>query len=191
MELEKIGPETETIEYKKSTGEMKEAIISIASILNKHKKGVLYFGVKNDDTVVGQEITDESLRKVSQAIGNHVIPAIYPEIKVVAIGDRECIRVEFEQQPYGFVVIFYRQDKYNMGKNTHVNTYVDTYDEKQNKILGYCLEAKSKREIAEYLGYKTVKSITAIIKPLIEDGVLGMTIPDKPKSINQKYITKL
>ena len=43
MELKNIGPETETIEYKKSTGELKEAIISIASILNKHKKGVLYF----------------------------------------------------------------------------------------------------------------------------------------------------
>lgn len=48
MSLVNIGPETETIEYKKSTGEMKEAMISIAAILNKHKKGVLYFGVKND-----------------------------------------------------------------------------------------------------------------------------------------------
>lgn len=46
MSLMNIGPETETIEYKKSTGELKEAIISIVAILNKHKKGTLYFGVK-------------------------------------------------------------------------------------------------------------------------------------------------
>ena len=41
-----LGMETETLEYKKSTGEMKEAVISIASILNKHQKGELYFGVR-------------------------------------------------------------------------------------------------------------------------------------------------
>ena len=31
-----IGRETEQIEYKRSTGELKEGVISIASILNKH-----------------------------------------------------------------------------------------------------------------------------------------------------------
>lgn len=45
MELLNIGIETEQIEFKKSTGELKEGIISIASILNKHGSGELYFGV--------------------------------------------------------------------------------------------------------------------------------------------------
>ena len=31
-----IGKETEQIEFKKSTGELKEGVISIASMLNKH-----------------------------------------------------------------------------------------------------------------------------------------------------------
>lgn len=57
-------------------------MFSIAAILNKRQKGELYFGVKNDGTVIGQEINDESLRKVSQAIGNHIKPAIYPKIKI-------------------------------------------------------------------------------------------------------------
>ena len=65
MGLVNIGPETEQIEYKKTIGEIKEAMISIAAILNKHQQGELYFGVKNDGTVVGQEINDETLRKVS------------------------------------------------------------------------------------------------------------------------------
>ncbi|MFH0795882.1 MAG: RNA-binding domain-containing protein, partial [Candidatus Omnitrophota bacterium] len=46
--------ETETVELKKSTSELKEAIISICAILNKHQKGNLYFGIKNDGAVVGQ-----------------------------------------------------------------------------------------------------------------------------------------
>ncbi len=91
-----IGPETEQVEYKKSIGELKEAILSIAAILNKHQKGELYFGVKNDGTVVGQEISDESLRKVSQAIGYHIKPAIYPEIRIMEFGDRKTIYVKFE-----------------------------------------------------------------------------------------------
>ena len=94
--LVNIGSETEQIEYKKSIGELKEAMFSIAAILNKHQKGELYFGVKNDGTVIGQEINDESLRKVSQAIGNHIKPAIYPEIKIQPFGDRETILVRFE-----------------------------------------------------------------------------------------------
>ncbi len=95
MSLVNIGTETEQIEYKKSIGELKEAMVSIAAILNKHQKGELYFGVKNDGTVIGQEINDESLRKVSQAIGNHIKPIIYPEIKIREFGDRKTILVRF------------------------------------------------------------------------------------------------
>ena len=31
-----LGKESETLEFKKTTGELKEAMISISSILNKH-----------------------------------------------------------------------------------------------------------------------------------------------------------
>ena len=39
--------ESETLELKKSTSELKEAVISLVAILNKYKKGVLYFGIKD------------------------------------------------------------------------------------------------------------------------------------------------
>ncbi len=97
-----LGEETEQIEFKKSTGELKEGIIAMAAILNKHQGGKLYFGVKNDGTVIGQEINDATLRTVSQAIGNHLRPAVYPEIKKEQYGDRTVVLVEFSgtQQPY-------------------------------------------------------------------------------------------
>ena len=37
LALVNIGSETEQIEYKKSIGELKEAMFSIAAILNKHR----------------------------------------------------------------------------------------------------------------------------------------------------------
>ncbi len=38
--------EDERNEFKKTTGELNEAMISISSILNKHGSGKIYFGLK-------------------------------------------------------------------------------------------------------------------------------------------------
>ena len=45
--------ESETIELKKSLAELKEGLISMAAILNKHGTGELWFGVKNDGAAAG------------------------------------------------------------------------------------------------------------------------------------------
>ena len=46
IELINLGKENEQIEYKKSTGELDDAMKSISAILNKHGKGKILFGVK-------------------------------------------------------------------------------------------------------------------------------------------------
>ncbi|MBQ7372472.1 MAG: putative DNA binding domain-containing protein [Blautia sp.] len=91
-----LGIETEILEFKKSTGELKEAMFSICAILNKHQHGELYFGVKPDGTPVGQIVTEETLREVSQKIKNFIEPQIYPEISKVTIDGKECVHVKFE-----------------------------------------------------------------------------------------------
>ena len=87
---------------KKSTSELKEAIVSIVAILNKHGKGELYFGVKNDETVVGQDVTEKTLRDISQAIANNIEDKIYPKIEEVVLEGKKCVRVEFmgDDAPY-------------------------------------------------------------------------------------------
>ena len=59
--------------------ELKEAIISIVAILNKHQQGELYFGIGNDGTVVGQTIGEKTIRDISKAISDFIEPKIYPE----------------------------------------------------------------------------------------------------------------
>ncbi len=90
--------ESETLEFKRSTSELKEAVKSIVAILNKHGKGDLYFGMKNDGTIIGQTITEKTLRDVSRAISDNIEPRIYPEIERTD----NCIKVSFEgnEQPY-------------------------------------------------------------------------------------------
>ena len=53
-----LGKESETLEFKKTTGELKEAMVSIVSILNKHGVGTLYFGVKPNGDVTGQDVSE-------------------------------------------------------------------------------------------------------------------------------------
>lgn len=56
-------------------------------------------------------------------------------------------------------------------------------------ILEFCATPKSILEIAGFLSLKEKKSARRHIKPLVEQGRLAMTLPEKPNSRYQKYIT--
>jgi ATP-dependent DNA helicase RecG len=90
-----IYKESETLELKKSTSELKEAIISISAILNKHNSGEVIFGINSKGEVIGQDITDETLRNISQKISTCIEPKIYPEIKQIQINNKGCISIKF------------------------------------------------------------------------------------------------
>ena len=90
-------PGNELVEHKASTSELREGVASIASILNKHGRGVLYFGVKNNGDVVGQQVADSTLREISQAIAHSIEPAVYPTVERLETDDgRAYVRVSFE-----------------------------------------------------------------------------------------------
>jgi ATP-dependent DNA helicase RecG len=97
-----LGKETETLEFKKTTGEIKAALISIAAILNKYGIGTLYFGVKPNGDIIGQDVSESSLRDVSRAVYENIKPQIYPIIEEIILDEKHLIRVEFngEKVPY-------------------------------------------------------------------------------------------
>ena len=59
----------------------------------------------------------------------------------------------------------------------------------EEKILSFCEVARGIREIMEMLQYKDKKTVRKYLDPLIEQGRVAMTLPDKPNSSKQKYIT--
>ena len=58
------------------------------------------------------------------------------------------------------------------------------------KALLYCISPKTREEIFEHIEiYNNSRNFNNYIKPIIEIGWLQLTIPDKPTSKNQKYVT--
>ena len=103
-------------------------------------------------------------------------------------GYTEEYRPAFYSTPTSFTVVI-KNVNYNLGVSTQVNTQDKTQVSTQEEILIFCNVARSKSEIIEHCGFKSVKSFTTrYLKPLLESGQLKMTIPDKPNSRNQKYI---
>ena len=88
--------EDEHTEFKKTTGELNEAMVSISSILNKHRQGKVLFGLKNDGTPVRFTITDSTLRDVSRKIFEAIRPQIIPTVTTDVIDGNEVIVVEFQ-----------------------------------------------------------------------------------------------
>lgn len=94
--------ENETTEFKKTLGQLKEGIVSIAAILNKHGEGALWFGIRDDGVAIGINVGEKTIRDLSQAIAAHIEPRIYPEITTITRENAQCIRVRFSglDKPY-------------------------------------------------------------------------------------------
>lgn len=103
--------EDEMNEFKKTTGELNEAMISISGILNKHGHGTIYFGLKNDGSPNQFMINDSTLRDVSRKIYEAIKPQIFPEILTDTVDDVEIIKVIFEgrDKPYSAFGKYYKR----------------------------------------------------------------------------------
>lgn len=119
--------ETETLEFKKSTSELKEGVISLGSMLNKHNYGLLYFGIKNDGKVVGQMIGTSTTSDISKAIKDNLKPRITPSIEIVQEEGIDVIRVEVrgEDTPYSSYGRYYirSDDEDLLMTNTQLEAY--------------------------------------------------------------------
>lgn len=88
---------------------------------------------------------------------------------------------EFQNRRNEFVAILY--------SSRYVEPAVETEETAgASDLLQFCETPRSREEIAAFLGLKTISHVTnRYINPLLESGALKPTIPDKPRSKNQKY----
>lgn len=91
---------------------------------------------------------------------------------------------KFENRRNEFVVTFYN------GEIESETVPVPIISASATTLLDFCRKPRSRQEIADFLGVKTVfYAMDHYVKPLIAEGKLMLTIPNKPKSSKQKYLT--
>lgn len=70
----------------------------------------------------------------------------------------------------------------------------DTINEELNQeeqIIDFCKEPRTRAELASYLGKTQYYVISTIINPLVESGKIKLTIPEKAKSKEQRYMSNM
>ncbi len=99
--------------------------------------------------------------------------------------DRAGCRVEFETPDDGFVVIFYRRGTQKLSGTAQKTAQKE---KKVNALLEYCKEPRNRDEMMKFLGIKHRTTFRSdYLNPLLNEGKIAMTIPDKPQSKNQKF----
>ncbi len=59
----------------------------------------------------------------------------------------------------------------------------------ETPLLTFCSTPRSRKEIAEYLGVQASSfMMRQYVLPLVQEGKLRLTMPDRPKSKNQRYV---
>lgn len=87
----------------------------------------------------------------------------------------------FQNRRNEFVVIFYNQPPEEAAA---------TGGDAAKDLLRFCQTPRTRREIADYLGLGSVSYVVARhVQPLVDSGQLKLTIPDKPKSARQRYVS--
>lgn len=151
----------------------------------------------------GQEIQKRNILEVGSIRRNPIIADLFHRMKFMERrgsglkkiidetaklpGYTEKLKPEFRSTLSEFHVIMknvnYIETKSSLTKDSPQENIFD-------KILEFCVIPKSRKEICEHLGYKNLTYFSRhFLKPLIDQGKLKLTIPDKPNSKMQKYVS--
>lgn len=105
------GGESETLEFKRTTGERRAATHTLCGMLNHHGGRVL-FGIEADGRIVGQMVADHTVEEVAQEL-KEIDPPVFPSIERVDVAPgRQVLVVTAPQganRPYSYRGKAYRR----------------------------------------------------------------------------------
>ena len=118
--------ESETLEFKRTTGTRREADRTICAMLNQ-RGGQVLFGVTAEGDVVGQQVSERTMEEVSAEIRRIDLLAFPAVERIHVAGDLEVVAVRVSQGaawPYQ-----YRGTAYRRFGNTTVTMSADEYNQ--------------------------------------------------------------
>lgn len=150
--------ESEIIEFKKTISELKEGIISIVSMLNKNGEANLFFGIKNNGDVYGQEIGMLTTTKISNEIKNFIKPIVFPKIEIINFDNKSVIKVNVlgNDKPYSAYGRYYKRvddQDLEMPQNDLEEAFINkniTYSNWENQLTSYDENNINECQLIEY-----------------------------------------
>ena len=146
-----LGRENEQLEFKKTTGEIKDAVDDICAMLNKHGSGRIIFGVMPDGEVKGQEIRALTLDDIARVCKEAIYPTIYPTVEKVDYDGVKCVQVDFagRERPYSSFGIYYkrvvdRSEKMTPDELKSVMASTDYTSKWENSLTSFGIESVDK-----------------------------------------------
>ncbi len=151
--------ESETLEFKKSTAQLKEAVISVCAMLNKHNKAIVYFGIKDDGSVFGQDIGKKTTSDISHEFRNNLKPIPNIIITVEKIDAKDVIKVEAtgDDTPYSAYGRYYiRVDDSDIFMDSkqlwkYFESKSKTYSKWEEKLTTYGIEHIDEDLLIQYI----------------------------------------
>ncbi|MDE3268441.1 MAG: putative DNA binding domain-containing protein [Chloroflexota bacterium] len=125
IQLLTASGESETLEFKETTGTRREASMTVCAFLNQ-RGGRVLFGVRPDGTVVGQQVSERTIEEMGTEL-RQIDPPAFPAVERVPVGaGRELVVVSTGQgasRPYS-----YRGKAYRRVGNTTLAMSADEYN---------------------------------------------------------------
>lgn len=119
-----VAGESETLEFKSTTGTRREAARTVCAMLNQ-QGGQVLFGVTPEGRVTGQHVSEHTLEEVSAELAR-IDPPAFPAIERIPVDeDREVIAVSITRGQAG--PYMYRGNAYRRMGNTTVAMRADEY----------------------------------------------------------------
>lgn len=185
-----LGIESETLEFKKTTAEVDKAMDNVASMLNKHGHGTVFFGVAPDGEVTGQTVSANTLNDVAQKCKTAIRPMVYPDISIQTFDGRDVIRLDVTggEKPYSsfgryYKRVFDRTEEMTPDELKRMMTSADASYYWENNPTRYGIEAVDRAALKAFYnkavscgrlesmpGYDEASLLTGL--GLMEDGYL-------------------
>ena len=156
--------ESESLEFKETTGKRREATMTVCAFLNQGGGQVL-FGVRPDGTVAGQQVSEHTIEELSAEL-QRIDPPAFPTVERVFVdGDREVIVVSTSQgasRPYT-----YRGTAYRRVGNTTLAMSADEY----NRMLFERMHSEQRWENQPLAGWSIDDLDAAEIRRTVAEAV--------------------
>lgn len=204
--------ENEFVEYKKSLSQLKEGIISLSSMLNKHNKGEVYFGIDDDGNAVKFNIGKKTLSDISNELGAKLksLP-VKVDIDECQMDGQNVIKVYVEgnDTPYSAYGRYYirlddgdipmtsnqlkaffenKKENYSKWEQTQTNSSLDTIDE---ELVIETIRSANEKGRLDYV-YKNLSDALTKLDLIDESGNLktaGVYLFGKNKPLTIKEAT--